>query len=102
MYIFGGFDGFGVTDKIIRLDLETRKTSVVLSARLAYKRENHTSQLIENKLIIVAGGWDGNKSLSSIEVFRYSAAEDILEKVSDTGLGMDLFSIRNRPCSILI
>jgi hypothetical protein len=60
MFIFGGFDGLGVTDKIIRLDLDTMESSVVETARLKYKRENHTSQVIGRDTIVIAGGWNGN------------------------------------------
>lgn len=41
IFIFGGFDSFGVTDTIMRIDL-TKRHVVMVDARLAQARENHT------------------------------------------------------------
>lgn len=43
----------------------------VIDTKLKYKRENHTSQLIDNDTIIVAGGWNGHETISSIEILKY-------------------------------
>lgn len=43
LFIFGGFDSFGLTDKIIRVDLRNMTSEVVESVKLQQKRENHTS-----------------------------------------------------------
>ena len=42
LFIFGGFDSFGVTDSIVRVDLRNMEPTV-LDIKLQYKRENHTS-----------------------------------------------------------
>ena len=42
VFIFGGFDSYGVTDKIMRLDLENLSMSV-LGQKLDTPRENHAS-----------------------------------------------------------
>ena len=42
IFVLGGFDSFGVTDSIMRIDLENR-SAVMLETKLALARENHTS-----------------------------------------------------------
>ena len=42
VFIFGGFDSYGVTDKIMRFDLENLSMSV-LGQKLNTARENHAS-----------------------------------------------------------
>ena len=42
MFIIGGFDGLGVTDKIIKVDLRYFESEVI-ETKLKLKRENHTS-----------------------------------------------------------
>lgn len=70
LFIFGGFDGFGVTDKIIRVDLKTMKSEVLKEVKLSLKRENHTCSKVDD-IIVIAGGWNGSKSMDSIEAFKY-------------------------------
>ena len=41
VFIIGGFDNFGVTDRIMRLNLKTFKSEVI-HCKLYQKRENHT------------------------------------------------------------
>lgn len=41
VFIIGGFDNFGVTDRIMRLNLKTMQSEVV-PCTLFHKRENHT------------------------------------------------------------
>ena len=62
VYIIGGFDGYGVTDSIMSLDLSTRH-SEILDITLDQKRENHTCEVVkagDETLIIVNGGWSGS------------------------------------------
>jgi hypothetical protein len=40
--------------------------------KLKHKRENHASSLIGEDVIVVAGGWNGRESMTSIEVFKYN------------------------------
>ena len=42
VFVLGGFDSFGVTNTIMRIDLEARSV-VMLDTKLAQARENHTS-----------------------------------------------------------
>jgi hypothetical protein len=42
VFVIGGFDSYGVSDRIIRLDLASMQ-STVLDIKLKQKRENHTS-----------------------------------------------------------
>ncbi len=73
MFIFGGFNSLGVTDSIIKVDLDNMESHVI-KATLKYKRENHTSQLINGDTIVIAGGWNGNQSMDSIEIFQFNKA----------------------------
>lgn len=43
LFIFGGFDSFGLTDKVIRVDLRNMTSEDLDSVKLKQKRENHTS-----------------------------------------------------------
>ena len=72
IFVLGGFDSFGVTDSIMRIDLENR-SAVMLETKLALARENHTSQLLFGKYIVVVGGWNARESLSHPEVFQVSS-----------------------------
>jgi N-acetylneuraminic acid mutarotase len=58
-YIIGGFDSFGVTDKVIKLNLETNSAMVLPGCKLIQKRENHTSQVLDGDKIVIVGGWNG-------------------------------------------
>ena len=42
VFIIGGFDGFGVTDRIMILNLKTGHAELI-ETKLKQKRENHTS-----------------------------------------------------------
>ena len=42
IFVFGGFDSYGVTNTIMRIDLDNL-TAGFLVAKLAIARENHTS-----------------------------------------------------------
>jgi len=63
MFVIGGFDSFGVSDKITQIDLKTWSCTV-LSLTLRFKRENHTSQVLNGDTVVVAGGWSDGKSMS--------------------------------------
>jgi hypothetical protein len=41
MFVIGGFDGFGVIDTIIKVNLKNWESEVI-PTRLRFKRENHT------------------------------------------------------------
>jgi len=46
VYIIGGFDGYGVVDRIMRMNIQTRHTEVLKDVKLLEKRENCTSEVI--------------------------------------------------------
>ena len=71
MFIFGGFDSFGVTDTIIEIDTNTWESSVLKDTKMKHKRENLTSQVINGDTIVVAGGWGAGKSMDYVEVFKF-------------------------------
>ena len=99
MFIIGGFDGLGVTDKIIKLDLRNFESEVI-EAKLKFKRENHTTQILNGDSIVVAGGWDGNKSMDKIEIFKYDKEKQTLKRDDDVNLTLEF--VRNKPCSIAL
>ncbi|CDW79805.1 kelch-like protein 12-like [Stylonychia lemnae] len=103
LYIFGGFDGYSVTDTIIRVDLKYMTSEVVQGCKLKYKRENSTSQILNGNTIIVAGGWNGNSSMDSMEVFKYDFDKKTLSREDNIDENLvKLQSIRNRPCSVAL
>ncbi len=64
--------------------MTTRKSEIVLGVTLRRKRENHTCQVVrgDNEIfIIVNGGWDGSKAISSYEVFRVSEDGKTIERM---------------------
>jgi N-acetylneuraminic acid mutarotase len=63
MFVIGGFDSFGVSDKITQIDLKTWSCTV-LPLTLRFKRENQTSQVLNGETLVVAGGWSDGKSMS--------------------------------------
>ena len=80
MFIFGGYDGLGVTDRIMRYNMKSQAGSLVYGQKLATPRENHTAQLIGNDKIVVTSGWSANVALSSIEVFKYDKGSDSVKR----------------------
>lgn len=100
VFLTGGFDGFSVTDGIVVYDLETHKNQIS-ETKLKIARENHVSGIVhvaDTAYLVVAGGWDGKKTLDSVEVFQISQNAPYL-KPEITG---SLVIPRNRPSSISI
>mmetsp|Transcript_6457 Transcript_6457/g.4580 ORF Transcript_6457/g.4580 Transcript_6457/m.4580 type:complete len:199 (+) Transcript_6457:114-710(+) len=86
--IFGGFDGYGLTDTIMKMDLNTGSTEVIQNVNLKTKRENHTAQVLtidgseHEVMVVVAGGWGpGNVALDSLEMFKYNTNTGQLERL---------------------
>ncbi|TNV76677.1 hypothetical protein FGO68_gene13734 [Halteria grandinella] len=98
LFLFGGFDSYGVTGKIIKVDLRNMEAVEYPGVNLAVKRENCTAQMLNGEYIVVAGGWGGGKAISQIEVFRYDKETKTLTR--DDSMGEELLFPRNRPCSI--
>ena len=71
-FIIGGFDSYGVTDRIMKVNLKTMAGSIV-AAKLCNKRENHTSQILDGNKIVVIGGWNGKEAIAAIEVLCYES-----------------------------
>jgi hypothetical protein len=43
VYIFGGFDSLGVTERIMKYDMNSKQGSVVYGQKLTQARENHVA-----------------------------------------------------------
>ena len=63
LYLLGGFDSFGVTDRVIRVNLRTWEAEIDTQLRLALARENHTCQILNGDTLVIAGGWSEGKSI---------------------------------------
>jgi hypothetical protein len=63
LLVIGGFDGFGVVDTIIKINLRTWESEVICT-KMEYKRENHTSQVLNGDTIVIAGGWSSGRSMT--------------------------------------
>ena len=71
VFIFGGFDDFGVTDRIMRYDLNAHSGAVIYGQKLSKPRENHVAELIDGNKIVITAGWNGHESMDDIEIFKY-------------------------------
>jgi len=60
LFIVGGFDSFGVTDAIVRVDLRNMEAEVLKDVKLKQKRENHTAKVLNGDTLVIAGGWNGH------------------------------------------
>ena len=80
VFIFGGYDGLGVTDRIMKYDMKSGGGSLIYGQKLATPRENHTAQLIGDDKIVVTSGWSANTAQSSIEVFKYDKSLNSVSK----------------------
>ena len=70
VFLIGGFDSYGVSDRIMKVNLKTMAGSIV-GTKLIHKRENHTSQILDGNKIVVIGGWNGKEAIAAIEVLTY-------------------------------
>ena len=59
------------------------ESEVLRTTKLLQKRENHTSQVIDGDKVVIAGGWNGNQSLKSCEIFQYDQKLDTLISYQD-------------------
>ena len=71
VFLFGGYDSLGVTDRIMKYDMKNRAGSLVFGQKLSQARENHVAELIDQDKIIVSNGWNGHASVDDIEVFKF-------------------------------
>ena len=116
VFLFGGYDGFGVTDKVIKYNLKTGQSAVVFGQTLCERRENLVAERLEGNLIVVAAGWNGHASTNKIDLFRYDSGNDSIIRV-DVGKArgtltpeeeellnqlQEINLVRNRPCSVAI
>ena len=69
MFIFGGYDSFGVTSRVMKYDMSTKKGSVLHGVTLKTARENLVAHLIDDDKIMVCSGWNGHESVGDIDVF---------------------------------
>ena len=80
VFIFGGFDSFSVTDRIMKYDLKAHCGSVVYGQKISIPRENHTAQLIQGDKIIVTNGWNGHGSMDDIDIFKYDSDQNTIRR----------------------
>lgn len=78
--MLGGFDGFGVTDRVMKYDLKTKASSVIYGLKLACARENHTSQLLAGDRVIVSNGWNGHESLRDVDLIHFDRSANTLKR----------------------
>mmetsp|Transcript_5532 Transcript_5532/g.9435 ORF Transcript_5532/g.9435 Transcript_5532/m.9435 type:complete len:232 (-) Transcript_5532:21-716(-) len=119
IFIFGGFDGLGVTDRVMSYDFGKRQANVLYGVNLSEARENLVAELIGDDLIVVSSGWNGHASSATIDLFRYDKGTKSLTRLDVQGMGpgLDSFSRedqmflrslgpmgakRNRPTSLAI
>ena len=43
VFIFGGFDSYGVTDRVMKYDMKTKAGSIVWGQKISVARENHVA-----------------------------------------------------------
>ncbi|EPB70694.1 kelch repeat protein [Ancylostoma ceylanicum] len=98
VYIVGGYDGVSVVDTIIRYSVAD-KTSEILPVRLRTARENLVCEVVFGRYIIVMAGWDGRRSLDSVEVFEIVDEHPYLVPVN---VDIKLCQARNRPASVVV
>ena len=104
VFIFGGYDSLGVTDRVMKYDMRTKTGSIVYGQRLSEARENHVAQLLDGDKIIITNGWNGHASLSDIDIFKYEnesisrfgSEEPLLKTMRNLNLK------RNRPTSVCL
>ena len=84
----------------MRLDLDRSNTACILDVKLSTARENHTSQLLYGRYIVVIGGWNGYQSLSHPEVFEIVEEGQDLRKIKQEKEIKSLLA-RNKPASLL-
>ncbi|KAL6731700.1 hypothetical protein Aduo_002536 [Ancylostoma duodenale] len=97
VYIVGGYDGVSVVNTIIRYSVADR-TSEILPVRLMTARENLVCEVVFDRYIIVMAGWDGRRSLDSVEVFEIVDEHPYLVPVT---VDIKLCQARNRPASVV-
>eukprot|EP01083_Nonionella_stella_P026505 72997_1 len=99
VFIFGGFDGFAVTNRIMKFNINTGASCLVDGQRLSEARENLVAQRIDRDHIIVSSGWNGRESSSVIDTFQYDCKKDSIQRIDSK---QELQIKRNRPTSIVI
>ena len=122
VFIFGGFDSLGVTDRIMKYNFKTKAGSLVFGQKLAESRENLVAELLEGDRIVVSSGWNGHASSTVIDTFQYDRSKDTIKRLDAmlidekqvAGLGLSAEDAdqlrrlqnvqikRNRPCSVAI
>lgn len=58
--------------------------------------------MIAEDLIVMDGGWNGNQSMDSIEVFKFNKEKATLEIVEVDENIVKLADVRNKPCSVVL
>lgn len=83
VYLIGGYNGIAPISTIAKFD---QNGTQVLPQQLEIARENHCTVFLRTKREIwIIGGWDGQKSLASIERFKV-ATDGSFEKLPNFSL----------------
>ncbi|KIH63906.1 kelch repeat protein [Ancylostoma duodenale] len=93
--IVGGFDG---NDCLKTVDMVRLNGDKILPVRLMTARENLVCEVVFDRYIIVMAGWDGRRSLDSVEVFEIVDEHPYLVPIT---VDIKLCQARNRPASIV-
>lgn len=112
VFIFGGFDGQYVSDRVMKYDLKTAQGSIVFGVKLSSPRENHIAQLLGGNKIVVSNGWNGHEALRDADLFQFDSAKGTVVRVeehemeeSDRKVMRELQAReerRNRPTSVVV
>ncbi len=82
--IFGGYDGKGRSNQLYLLNLEDMNWSHVLdNEKFPGSRQRHSALAVDNRKILIFGGFDGTKWLNDIHVLDVAnLMENIIQKES--------------------
>ena len=79
LFIIGGFSGVNLLDRITVMDEDGNFFD---SIKLETPRENHSTIFIKSlKQILVLGGWDGTRSLDTVERFELIKEEPYIKRL---------------------
>lgn len=81
IFIFGGYDGLGVTDRVMKYNIKEKTGSLIYGQKLSEARENLVAQRLQGDKIVVCSGWNGHASSAKIDIFKYDAPTDSVKRM---------------------
>ena len=81
IFVFGGYDGVRVSDRVMKYNINTKESVEVFGQRLSEPRENLVAEMINGNRIVVASGWNGHASSSKVDLFSYDASKDSIKRL---------------------